>query len=73
MLKYRAMKTYWGSGGIASRFGGFTPEDRALGTHWLRDWEWAPEPGLDTVARRKISSPCLASNPGRPINGYSVD
>jgi hypothetical protein len=50
LTKHHAMKTYWGSGGIAPhildlgirlgewlalRPGRFTPRERALGTHWI--------------------------------------
>jgi hypothetical protein len=40
----------------ASRFGRFTPRERALGTHWIRGWV-CPRAVLDAVVKRKIPSP----------------
>jgi hypothetical protein len=79
--KHHAMKTYWGSGGIAPRIldfgtrwgewsalrpGHFIPRERAPGTHWI--WGWVgPRTGLNTVVRRKIPSPRRKSNPRNSI------
>jgi hypothetical protein len=46
----------------ASRPGRFTISERVPGTHWI--WGWVgPRAVLDTVAKRKIPSPCRDSNP----------
>jgi hypothetical protein len=77
------MKT-WDSGGIAppfltsavvggelsaSRPGRFIPEDGAPGTHWIGD-RVCPWAGLYAM-KRKMSSPCRISNPGRSARRYS--
>jgi hypothetical protein len=77
LTKHHAMKTYWGSGGIAPRIltsaldGGewsascpacFTPRERAPATHWIGSWV-DPRAVLDTVVKRKIPSPHHESNP----------
>jgi hypothetical protein len=36
-------------------------------THWIGGW-MGPRAGLDTVAKRKIPSPCRESNPDRPAH-----
>jgi hypothetical protein len=54
-----------GSGDIALRIlnlGRITP-----GTHWIAGWVGC-RLGLDSVARRKISSPCRESNSSRPAS-----
>jgi hypothetical protein len=71
------MKTYWGvevylhafltselDGGkwSASRSGRFTPRERAPGTRWIGVW-MGPRAVLETVSKRKISSPRRESNP----------
>jgi hypothetical protein len=81
LTKHRAMKTYWGSGGIAprildlgtrwrwwsaSRPGRFIPRKRAPGTHWIGGWV-GPRTVLDVVVKRKIPSPHRESNPRTPI------
>jgi hypothetical protein len=72
-----AMKAYWGGeiqfhafltsaldGGewSVSRAGGFTPKERALGTHWIGGWV-GPRAGLDPVVKSKIPSPHPDPNP----------
>jgi hypothetical protein len=47
----------------ASHSGRFSP-----GTHWIGGW-MGPRVGLNAVAKRKIPSPCLESNPDRPARG----
>jgi hypothetical protein len=79
--KHHAMKTYWGSGGIApriltlalnggewsaSRFGRFTPRERTLATHWIGGWVGF-RAVLDTVVKRKIPNPLRKLNPRTPI------
>jgi hypothetical protein len=49
-----------------SRPGRFTPMERAPGTHWIGVWV-GPSAILDTVVKRKITSPRLESNPRTPI------
>jgi len=39
------------------------PGRRASSTHWLKGWV-GYRTGLDTVAKKKIPSPCRESNPG---------
>jgi hypothetical protein len=71
LTKHHAMKTYWGSGGIAARIltsaldGGellasrsdrFTPRERAPGAHWIGGWV-GPRAVLDAVAKRKFPAP----------------
>jgi hypothetical protein len=60
------MKTYWGSGGIASRSGRFNLKERAPGTHWIGGCV-GPRAVLDMVVKRKIPSPRRESNPRTPI------
>jgi hypothetical protein len=55
LTKNHAMKAYWGSGGIASRPGRFTPRERAPGTHWIGGWVGS-RAVLDAVVKRKISA-----------------
>jgi hypothetical protein len=43
----------------------FTPTERALGTHWIRGWV-GHRAVLDTVVKRKISSPRRESKPRTP-------
>jgi hypothetical protein len=77
LTKLHAMKTYWGSGGIALRIldlatrwrwmVSFTPRplyprERAPGTHWIRGWVGL-RAGLNAMVCRKIPSPCPDSNP----------
>jgi hypothetical protein len=38
---------------------------KAIGTHWTGGWV-GPRAGVDTVANRKLPSPCQESNPDRP-------
>jgi hypothetical protein len=81
LAKHYAMKTYWGSGGIAPRIldvgtrwrcvVSFTPRplypmERALGAHWIGGWV-DPRAVLDTVVKRKIPRPRRESNPRTPI------
>jgi hypothetical protein len=69
LTKQHAMKTYWGSGGIAPRilisvlvegdWSALLPAasllwERALGTHWIGGWV-GPRVDLDAVAKRKKS------------------
>jgi hypothetical protein len=75
VTKYRALKTYWGSGGIApcildvgTRWKwvvSFTP--RPLCTHCIADWVGLIA-GIDAMTKRKISHhcPCRELNPSRP-------
>jgi hypothetical protein len=76
------MKLYWGvevcsathcltsalDGGewSASRFGLFTPRERATGTHWIGGWV-GPRTVLEEVVKRKILGPRRESNPRAPI------
>jgi hypothetical protein len=77
--KQHAMKTYWGSGGIAPRMldlgtrrrwvVSFTPRplyprERAPRTHWIGGWV-GPRAVLETVIKRKIPSPRRESNSRR--------
>jgi hypothetical protein len=63
LIKYHAMKTVWGNGGIvppslpsalnggewsASHPSRFTPRKGALGSHWIGGWV-GPRAGLDAV------------------------
>jgi hypothetical protein len=81
LTKHHAMKTYWGSGGIASRFltsaldggewsvslpGRFTPRERTADTHWIGG-RVGPRAVLDAVVKRKIPSLRRESNPTMPI------
>jgi hypothetical protein len=80
LIKHHAMKTYWGSRGIAprildlgtrwrwsaSRPGCFIPRKRAPGTHWIGGWV-GPRDVQDTVVKRKIPSPHRESNSRTPI------
>jgi hypothetical protein len=53
LTKNYAMKTYWGSGGIAPRIldlSHFIPRERAPGTHWIGGWV-DPRAVLDAVAK----------------------
>jgi hypothetical protein len=82
------MKTYGGSGGIvppfltsaldgsersASRTGRFTSGERALATHWIRDWV-GPGTRLDNVEKRQfLTLPGLELRPpGRPARSQSL-
>jgi hypothetical protein len=74
------MKVYWGVevyihpfsdlgtrwGWSVSRPGRFTPRERDPGTHWVGGWV-GPRAVLDTVVKRKISTPHRESNPKIPI------
>jgi len=42
--------------------GRFSPTERGPGTHWIEGW-MGSRGGLDTVEKRKISSPCRDSTP----------
>jgi hypothetical protein len=81
LTEHHAMKTYWGSGGIApriltsaldegewsaSRSGCFTSTERAPRTHWIGSCV-GPRAVLDAVMKRKIPSPHRKSNPRTPI------
>jgi hypothetical protein len=81
LTKHHAMKTYWGSGGIAPRIidlgtrwwwwsashpGRFTPMERAPGTHGIGGWV-GPRAVLDAVVKRNIPCPSRESNPRIPI------
>jgi hypothetical protein len=80
LTKQHAMKTYWGSGGIAARIlelgtrwrwsaslpGRFTPRERSPGTYWIGGWV-GPRAVLDAVVERKILSPRRESKPRTPI------
>jgi hypothetical protein len=71
LTNHHAMKTYWGSGGIASRIldlgtrwrwvvsftpRPLTPRERAPGTNWIGGWV-GPRAVLDAEVKRKITSP----------------
>jgi hypothetical protein len=75
LIKHQAMKSYWGSGGIAlrildldtrwewsaSRPGRFTPRERAPVTHWI--WGWVGSiASLDAVVKWEILTSCRESN-----------
>jgi hypothetical protein len=49
--EHHALKAYWGSEGIASRPGRFTPKERVPGIHWIRSWVH-PRAGLDAVVKK---------------------
>jgi hypothetical protein len=81
LTKHHAMKTYWGSGGIAPRITdlgtrwrwvvNFTPrplypQGKAPGTHWIGGWVGL-RAVLDTVLKRKIPSPRRGSKLRTPI------
>jgi hypothetical protein len=82
LTEHHAMKTYWGSGGIAplnfltsaldggewsaSRPGRFAPREKAPGTHWIGGWV-GPRAVLDAVVKRKVPNPRRKSNPRTPI------
>jgi hypothetical protein len=53
-----------------SHTGGFTPGERASGTHWIRGWV-GPRADLGAVEKRKIFS-CRESNPGHPARSPSL-
>jgi hypothetical protein len=55
-----------GSEWWASYTGRFTPRVKAPGTHWIGGWV-GPRAVLDTVVKRKISSPHRELNPGTLI------
>jgi hypothetical protein len=72
LTKHHAMKTYWGSRGIAPRIlvlaldggersalrsGRFTPKEKAPGTYWIGGWV-GPRTVLDTAVKRKIPRFC---------------
>jgi hypothetical protein len=67
VIKHHAMETYGGVdvyihvflvlaliGSKCSAFhpGRFSPEERALGTHWIKNWV-GPRTGVDYVQKRK--------------------
>jgi hypothetical protein len=72
------VKSYWGSGGIAprifftsaldggewsaSRTGGFTPREKAPGTHSIGGWV-GPRECMDALVKGKFPSPFGDSNP----------
>jgi hypothetical protein len=76
LTKHEAMKTYWGSGGIATLIldldtrwrweVSFTARQRAPGTHWIGHWV-GPRAVLDAVVKRKIPSPRRESTSRTPI------
>jgi hypothetical protein len=55
-----------GSEWSASRPGCITPREIAPRTHWLGDWV-GPRAVLDSVVKRKITSPRRESNRRTPI------
>jgi hypothetical protein len=57
----------------ASRLGRFTPEERALDTHWIGGWV-GPRAGLDDMEKRKfLTLPQLKLQPlGRPARSQSL-
>jgi hypothetical protein len=75
LTKYHAMKTYFGSGGIAPRIHlgtrwrfvvRFTPrllypQEKSPVTHWIGGWVGL-RAVLDAVVKRQIPSPCRESN-----------
>jgi len=44
----------------------FTPGEISPSTHLIGGW-FAPRTSLGMVVKRKITFPCLESNPGRPV------
>jgi hypothetical protein len=81
LTEHHAMKAYWewryssthsltsaldGGDWSASRPGRFTLRERVPGTHWIGGW-MDPRSVLDTVVKRKISSPRQESNSRTPI------
>jgi len=75
LIKHLAMETYWGvelylHTLLTSALDGdewaaslpchFTPRETAPGTHWIESWA-GPRVCLDTVVKRKISSPYVNS------------
>jgi hypothetical protein len=76
LTKHQAMKTYWGSGGIAPRIldlgtrwrwvVSFTSRERAPVTHWIGGW-LDPRAVLDTVVNGELPSPRRESNTRSPI------
>jgi hypothetical protein len=55
----------------ASRPGRFTPRERAPCTPWLGSWV-GPRAGLDTVSKRKITSPRRESKTDHPARRQSL-
>jgi hypothetical protein len=81
LTKHHAMRTYWGSGGIATHIldlgtrwrwvVSFTirqlyPQKKVPGTHWIGGWV-GPRAVLDMVVKRKIPIHRWESNPRTPI------
>jgi hypothetical protein len=80
LTKHHAMKTYWGSEGIARsthflswyymevngqlRAQAALPQGRTTSTHWIGSLV-GPRAGPERVAKRKIPSPRRESNPDR--------
>jgi len=62
-----------GSEWSASRPGRFISRERAPGTYYIGVWV-GPRAGLDAVAKRKNSLPCLRreSNPGRRVRSPGI-
>jgi hypothetical protein len=56
-----------GSEWLASWRGYLTARERALSMHCIGDL-MGPRGGLDAVEKRKISCPCLESNPDSSVN-----
>jgi hypothetical protein len=82
LINHHAMKTYWVSGGIASRIlnlgirwrewlasypGRFIPGEINPGIHWIGVLE-SPGVSLDAVTRRRNPSRFREWNPGRPAH-----
>jgi hypothetical protein len=76
LIKHYAMKMYWVSGKqlhaflileldecewSASLSGHFTPEEKALGTHWIGGWV-GPRASLDVVTKEKNPITALHGN-----------
>jgi hypothetical protein len=78
VLKYHAMKTYWGSGDISTHFNLGTSGDKwsaphsrplypavkADGNQWTVSLV-GPKSSLDTVGKGRNTCPCRESNPDR--------
>jgi hypothetical protein len=86
ITEHRAIKAFWGSGGIAPRIlswsldggewsashlGRFTLRGRAPVTHWIGGWV-DPRTGLDAVVKRKFPAPVGTRNPDHPVRSPAL-
>jgi hypothetical protein len=56
---------------LGSRYGHFTPKEKAHSTHWIGGWVGS-RASLDVTEKRKMSCHYRESNPGRPAYSPSL-